>query len=69
MSSSIEEKILYYEKKFRNCTTMTDLLVAMSSWQSFARSNGLTEDQKRDVDQVYLEMEEKLIKGLSKSPW
>jgi len=67
--SSIEEKILYYEKKFRNCTTMTDLLVAMSSWQSFARSNGLTEDQKRDVDQVYLEMEEKLIKGLSKSPW
>jgi len=41
----------------------------MSSWQSFARSNGLTEDQKRDVDQVYLEMEEKLIKGLSKSPW
>ena len=67
--SSIEEKILYYEKKFRNCTTMTDLLVAMSSWQSFARSNGLTKDQKRDVDQVYLEMEEKLIKGLSKSPW
>ena len=67
--SSIEEKILYYEKKFRNCTTMTDLLVAMSSWQSFARSNGLTEDQKRDGDQVYLEMEEKLIKGLSKSPW
>ena len=67
--SSIEEKILYYEKKFRNCTTMTDLLVAMSSWQSFARSNGLTEDQKRNVDQVYLEMEEKLIKGLSKSPW
>ena len=67
--SSIEEKILYYEKKFRNCTTMTDLLVAMSSWQSFARSNGLTEDQKRAVDQVYLEMEEKLIKGLSKSPW
>ena len=64
-----EEKILYYEKKFRNCKTMTDLLVAMSSWQSFARSNGLTEDQKRDVDQVYLEMEEKLIKGLSKSPW
>lgn len=67
--SSVEEKILYYGKKFRNCTTMTDLLVAMSSWQSFARANGLTEDQKKDVDQAYLEMEEKLIKGLSKSPW
>ena len=67
--SSIEEKILYYEKKFRNCTTMTDLLVAMASWQSFARSNGLTEDQKKSVDHVYLEMEEKLITGLSKSPW
>lgn len=67
--SSIEEKVLYYEKKLRNCTTMTDLLVVMSSWQSFSRSNGLTEDQKRNVDRIYLEMEEKLIAGLSKSPW
>ena len=67
--SSIEEKVLYYEKKLRNCTTMTDLLMVMSSWQSFSRSNGLTEDQKRNVDRIYLEMEEKLIAGLSKSPW
>ena len=67
--SSVEEKIFYYEKKLRNCTTMTDLLVAMSSWQSFSRSNGLTEDQKKNVDRIYLEMEEKLIAGLSKSPW
>ena len=67
--SSIEEKVLYYEKKLRNCTTMTDLLVVMSSWQSFSRSNGLPEDQKRNVDRIYLEMEEKLIAGLSKSPW
>ena len=48
---------------------MTDLLMVMSSWQSFSRSNGLTEDQKRNVDRIYLEMEEKLIAGLSKSPW
>ena len=52
-----------------NAEAVRDLLVAMSSWQSFARANGLTEDQKKDVDQAYLEMEEKLIKGLSKSPW
>ena len=67
--TGMEEKIQNYAKKFRNCTTMTDLLLALSSWQSFARSNGLTQEQKKDVDQVYLEMEEKLIKGLSKTPW
>lgn len=67
--TKIEEKIQWYERKFRNCETMTDLVIAMSSWQNFARSNGLSEDQRRPVDQVYLEMESKLITGLSQSLW
>ena len=35
---SFEQEIKRYESKMRSCATMTELLVAMSSWQSFAEA-------------------------------
>lgn len=56
-----------YEKKIRNCETMTDLLLTMSAWQNYAR--GLTEEQRRPVDLAYIEVEARLLKTVSKTPW
>ena len=42
--SAYEQDIKRYETKMRACATMTELLVAMSSWQSFADSHGLSEE-------------------------
>ena len=67
--SSFEQDIKRYESKMRACTTMTELLVAMSSWQSFADSHGLSEEEKMPVDRAYMEEEEKLIAQVKPTLW
>ena len=52
--SRTDEEIKRYETKMKSCTTMTDLLVAMSSWQSYAQSHNLSAEEKRTVDEAYL---------------
>ena len=58
-----------YEKKMKNAETMTDLLLAMSAWQTYAKSRGLSDEQRAPVDRAYLEAEKRLIGNVSKSPW
>lgn len=65
----MEQEIKRYENKIKNCTTMTELLRAMSSWQSFADRKGLTPEQRKVVDQAYLELEGKLIGNVKSSLW
>lgn len=65
----LESRIEGYRKKMQNCTSMTDLLVAMASWQSFADSNGLSKEQRKEVDDAYLKAEAVLLAGVSKTPW
>lgn len=67
--SAIDAKITQFKNKMASCQTMTDLLVAMSSWQSFCNNNSLTEDQKSIVDQVYLDAEQRLISKVKTSLW
>lgn len=67
--SAIEQEIERYLNKIKNCTTMTDLLVAMSSWQSFAERKGLTEEQKKTVDEAYIDAESRLITQVKNSLW
>ena len=38
-----EQQIKQYEQKICGCETMTDLLVAMSAWQSFAEARLITQ--------------------------
>ena len=47
--SRTDEEIKRYETKMKSCTTMTDLLVAMSSWQSYAQSHNLSTEEKREL--------------------
>ena len=58
-----------YEKKMKNAETMTDLLLAMSAWQTFADSRGLSDEQRDPVDRAYIEAEGRLIQTVSKTPW
>ena len=44
--SRTDEEIKRFETKMKSCTTMTDLLVAMSSWQSYAQSHNLEPEQE-----------------------
>lgn len=67
--SALEQEIQRYENRIKNCGTMTDLLVAMSSWQGFAERKGLTPEQKSPVDQAYIEAEAKLITQVKSSLW
>lgn len=46
--SRTDEEIKRFETKMKSCTTMTDLLVAMSSWQSYAQSHNLGSRTKKD---------------------
>ena len=48
--ADIAFEIERYEKKMKNAETMTDLLLAMSAWQTYAKSRGLTDEQKAYVD-------------------
>lgn len=67
--SALEQEIARYENKMKSCATMTELLVAMSSWQSFAERKGLTDEQKAPVDQAYIDAEGKLITQVKSSLW
>lgn len=67
--SAYEQDIKRYETKMRACATMTELLVAMSSWQSFADSHGLSEKEKATVDKAYMEAEAKLITQVKPTLW
>ena len=67
--SRTDEEIKRFEAKMKACTTMTDLLVAMSSWQSYAQSHTLAPEQKRIVDEAYLHAEERLITAVKPSLW
>ena len=67
--SRTDEEIKRFETKMKSCTTMTDLLVAMSSWQSYAQSHNLEPEQKRTVDEAYLKAEEGLITAVKPSLW
>lgn len=67
--STYEQDVKHYAAKIRSCTTMTDLLVAMSSWQSFAESRGLSEEERKTVDEAYIESEEKLIAQVKPTLW
>ena len=67
--SRTDEEIKKYETKMKSCTTMTDLLVAMSSWQSYAQSHNLSTEEKRTIDEAYLKAEERLITAVKPSLW
>ncbi|MBQ9156993.1 MAG: hypothetical protein IJ137_09435 [Eubacterium sp.] len=67
--SAIEQEITRYENKIKNCQSMTELLTAMSSWQSFAQRKGLSEEEKRPVDHAYIDAEAKLITQVKSSLW
>ena len=67
--SRIDEEIKRFENKIKVCTTMTDLLVAMSAWQSYAGSHSLDVEQKKIVDEAYLKAEERLISEVKPSLW
>ena len=45
--SRTDEEIKRFETKMKSCTTMTDLLVAMSSWQSYAQSHNILSQNKK----------------------
>ncbi|MDO4977664.1 MAG: hypothetical protein Q4E53_10425 [Eubacteriales bacterium] len=65
----MEQQIARFEKKMKSCNSMTDLLIAMSSWQSFCERNMLTEEQRKAVDQAYIEAESRLITQVKPSLW
>ncbi len=65
----MKARIEIYKKKISGCTTMTDLLVAMSSWQSFAEGQGISPEQRAEVDHAYLEAETRLISTVKPSLW
>ena len=67
--SRTDEEIKRFETKMKSCTTMTDLLVAMSSWQSFAQSQNLVADHIRTVEEAHLKAEEGLITAVKPSLW
>ena len=48
---------------------MTDLLVAMSSWQSFADTRGLSQEERASVEQAYIKAEENLITQVKPTLW
>ena len=60
--SRTDEEIKRFETKMK-------LLVAMSSWQSYAQSHNLEPEQKRTVDEAYLKAEEGLITAVKPSLW
>ncbi len=66
---AFDQEIKRFEKKMASCQTMTDLLVAMSSWQSFADSRGLSGEDRKPVDEAYLKAESALISGVKTSLW
>lgn len=67
--SSYEQDIKRYETKMRACATMTELLVAMSSWQSFADFHRLSEEERATVDKAYMEAEARLITQVKPTLW
>ncbi len=67
--SRTDEEIKRFETKMKSCTTMTDLIVAMSSWQSYAQSHNLDKEQRRIIDEAYLKAEERLITTVKPSLW
>lgn len=67
--AKLEDQIENYRKKMMSAESMTDLLLAMSSWNSFADSRGLTSEQRQPVDDAYLKAEAVLITKVQKSLW
>ncbi len=65
----MEKEISRYETKMKNCQSMTDLLLAMSSWNTFCEREGLTEEQRKRVDVAYIEAETRLIANVKPSLW
>ena len=64
-----QQDITRYEEKMKKCTSMTDLLMVMASWQSFCGKEDLTQEQKNRVDATYLEVEKRLITQVKPSLW
>ena len=58
-----------YEASMRAAERMTGLLTAMSSWQSFADSRGLSPGERKAVDQAYMEAEARLITQVKPTLW
>ena len=65
----MEKEIVRFENKMKNCQSMTDLLLIMSSWQNFCQRNDLSEAERQRVDEAYLEAEKRLIIHVKKSIW
>lgn len=65
----MKEQIDRFENKMKNCKSMTDLLIAMSSWQSFCERNALSQEEKQRVDLAYIQAEERLIANVKPSLW
>ena len=67
--AAYEQEIKQYETKMRAAETMTGLLTAMSSLKSFADSLGLSAEERRPVDQAYMEAEARLITQVKPTLW
>ena len=65
----MEENISRYETRMKNCSSMTDLLIAMSSWQTYCKSHTVTEEDKERVDRTYLQAESRLLTQVKHSLW
>ncbi|MDO5146883.1 MAG: hypothetical protein Q4D60_07755 [Eubacteriales bacterium] len=68
MGTTLQE-IENYEKRITASGTMTELLVIMSSWQSFAEAKGLSKEERAGVEAAYIRAERRLIAGVKSTPW
>lgn len=65
----MDKETARYENKLKQCQSMTELLTAMSSWQSYCRSHGVNKEEEEKINALYLEMEGRLITKLRSTPW
>lgn len=65
----MDQNITRYENKITAAKSMTELLQAMSLWQSYVNSHTVSEEEKQAMDALYLKAEAAMMSKLSKSPW
>lgn len=65
----MDKELVRYENKLKQCQSMTELLTAMSSWQTYCKSHAVEKEWEQKMNTLYLEMEKQLISNLTSTPW
>lgn len=65
----MDQSLTRYENKIKSAGSMTELLLAMSLWQSYNDSHTVSEEDQAQMNALYMQAEEKLMSKISKSPW